>query len=462
MSSQKGQSSIEKKTRAKKDYSKSNKKITDFFSNPRSGINTNNTDDISLIYGKNEYNINNKEEDKYINIMEDEDDENANVNYLNNHFYNNSKIKKLKKKMDEYSNLNINNNINHFDKSFKKGLFSPSFFINLNNHSDSDEKRKLILMSLLNDNNINSYKLEINPDDFDNIEDYHKSFPFQNCRIININNSSYIIGGKLNDDISKLNVNNELGVKNCYKIIYTKDIENKIKLKIIKLSSTLFEHQSHTLLYLQKYNSIILCSGHKQKNCEFLNLNLDNNNEINNEWKILFPLRKARENAICLLFNEKYIFLIGGKDSDGKLNEDYDILNYNAFLNHKYQCYWKTYSFKDINGLLLQQKGSGIIYSNDNIFIFGGFNSNNEFLSWKINFGKENKDKTDFNKIDSENKYIINSVIPCSNIKNYVNEKYNKTTFSFCGEQVFINYKDFFVNISFGGKIVIIPNSLLK
>ena len=179
MSSQKGQSSIEKKTRSKKDYSKSNKKITDFFSNPRSGINTNNTDDISLIYGKNEYNINNKEEDKYINIMEDEDDDNANVNYLNNHFYNNSKIKKLKKKMDEYSNLNINNNINHFDKSFKKGLFSPSFFINLNNHSDSDEKRKLILMSLLNDNNINSYKLEINPNDFDNIEDYHKSFPFQ-------------------------------------------------------------------------------------------------------------------------------------------------------------------------------------------------------------------------------------------------------------------------------------------
>ena len=98
MSSQKGQSSIEKKTRSKKDYSKSNKKITDFFSNPRSGTNTNNTDDVSVIYGKNENNINNKEEDKFINLMEDEDDENSNINYLNNHFYNNSKIKKLKKK----------------------------------------------------------------------------------------------------------------------------------------------------------------------------------------------------------------------------------------------------------------------------------------------------------------------------------------------------------------------------
>ena len=460
MSYQKSQSSLEKKTRTKKDYSKSNKKITDFFSNPRTATNSNNTDDVSVNYGKNENNINNKEEDKFINLIEDEDDENSNVNYLNNHFYNNSKIKKLKKKMDENNIIN-NNKMNHFDKTYKKKVFSPSFFINLNNHSDSDEKRKIILMALLNDNNINSYKLEINPDDFDNIEDYHKSFPFQNCRIININNSSYIIGGKLNDDISKLNFNNELGVKNCYKIVYTKDIENKVKIKLLKLSPTIFEHQSHSLLYLQKYNTIVLCSGHKQKNCEYLNLD-NNNNEINNKWKFLFPLRKARENAICLLFNEKYIFLIGGKDSNGKLNEDYDVLNFNTFLSNKYQSYWKTYSFKDNSNLLLEQKGSGIIYFNDNIFIFGGFNSNNEFLSWKINFEEENENKMDFNKRDMENKYKISSVNLCNNINNYINEKYRNISFSFCGEQIFMNYKEFFVNISIGGKIVIIPNSLLK
>ena len=457
MSNQKSQSSIEKKSKTKKDYSISNKKITDFFSNPRSVTNSNNTDDISVNYGKNENNINNKEEDKSINLIEDEDDDNSNIN-LNNHFYNNSKIKKLKKKMDEDNIIN-NNKLNHYDKSFKKSLFSPSFFINLNNHSESDKKRKLIFMVLLNDNKINSYKLDINPDDFDNIDDYHKSFPFQNCRIININNSSYIIGGKLNDDISKLNFNNEIGVKNNYKLIYNIDTENKIKIKIIKLSPTLFEHQSHTLLYLKKYNTIVLCSGHKQKFCEYLNLN---DNDINKRWKFLFPLRKSRENAICLLFNEKYIFLIGGKDDNGKLNEDYDVLNYNAFLNSKFQCYWKTYSFKDNNNLLLEQKGSGTIYYNNNIYILGGFNLNNKFLSWKINFEEENGDKSDFNKRNRETKYIISSAIPYSNINNYINEKYNNINYSFCGEQIFMNYKEFFVNISFGGKIVIIPNSLLK
>lgn len=454
MSNQKSQGSIEKISRSKKDISKTNKKITDFFSNPRTATNSNNTDDASVNYGKNENNINNKEEDKFINLIEDDENENSNIN-LYNHFYN----KKFKKKMDEKNIINIDG-INHFNKSFNNNLFSPSFFINLNNHSQSDEKRKLILMVLLNDNNINSYKLDIHTDDFDNIEDYHKSFPFQNCRIININNSSYIIGGKLNDDTSKLNSNNELGVKNCYKIIYNKDIENKIKFKILKLSPTLFEHQSHTLLYLHKYNTIVLCSGRKQKICEYLNLD---NNDINNKWKFLYPLRKCRENAICLLFNEKYIFLIGGTDDNGQLNEDYDVLNYNVLLNNKYQCYWKTYSFKD-NNILLEQKGSGIIYCNDNIFIFGGFNLNNEFLSWKINFEQENEEQMDFNKNDFENKYKINSVVPCSNINNYINEHYNNNnnSFSFCGEQVFINYKEFFVSISFGGKIVIIPNSILK
>ena len=456
MSSQKSQGSIEKKSITKKNDSKNNKKITDFFSNPRSGVNTNNTDDISFNYGKNDNNINNKEEDKFINLIEENENDNSNVN-LYNHFYNNSKIKKFKKKMDEKNIIN-NGAINHFDKSFNKILFSPSCFINLNNHCDSDDKRKLILMVISNDNSINSQKLQIHQDDFDNIEDYHKSFPFKNCRIININNSSYIIGGRLNDDISKLNPNNELGLKNCYKIIYKKDIENKIKFKIQKLSPTLFEHQSHTLLYLQKYNTIVVCSGHKQKKCEYLNLD---NNDIYNKWEFLFPLRKCRENAICLLFNEKYIFLVGGTDDNGKLNEDYDVLNYNVFLSNKYQCYWKTYFFKD-NNILLEQKGSGIIYFNDNIFIFGGFNLNNEFLSWKINFEEEIKDKTDCNKRDFENKYKISSIIPCNNINNYINKHYNNNSYSFCGEPIFGNYNEFFFNISFGGKIIIFPNSLLK
>ena len=85
-------------------------------------------------------------------------------------------------------------------------------------------------MDFEEDNKINLSKLNINPNCFENMKDYHKSFPFQNCRIININNSSYVIGGKLNDDISKISYNNQLGIKNCYKLIYNKNKE-KIKMR---------------------------------------------------------------------------------------------------------------------------------------------------------------------------------------------------------------------------------------
>ena len=349
----------------------------------------------------------------------------------------------------------LNNHKISFGYNSYNNIISPSFLINLNTHSTSDENRNLILMELLNDA-ITLSKLKIEPDNFENQDDYHKSFPFQNCRIININNSSYIIGGKLNDNISKLNHDNQLGVKNCYKIIYNKDEK---KVKIFKLCSTIYGHQSHSLLYLQKYKTIVLCSGHQINNCEYLFLE---NNEKISKWKNLYPLRKCRENAISLLFNEQYIFLIGGNDSNGRINEDYDMLNYEIFINGKYQKYWKTYSFNN-NNLLLKQKGSGIIYYNNKIFIFGGYNSKNEFYSWEILFGEDKENQEYFFDGNLEQKYKISSAKLCTNINNYINSQFeNKTNYSFCGEQVFMNYKDFFVNISFGGQNVIIPKSILN
>ena len=454
MKNHKNQDSYEKRSKSKKKElaPKSNRKITEFFCNYMNGINTNNIDIINHNY-KNENEINLKEEieqdEKFIDLY---DDDNSSLN--NNHIDNNSNIKKLKKKKMEEKNMINHNEYNDSEFNLnEKNIISPSFFINLNTQSPSDEKRNLILMDFLN-NKINLYKLKINENNFENINDYDKSFPFQNCRIININNLSYITCGRLNDNNSKLKYNNQLGTKNCYKIIYKKD--NK-QIKIIKISSTIYEHQSHSLLYLKKYNSIVICSGHQQDKCEYLNLNSD----IQNEWKHLFPLRKSRENAISLLFNEKYIFLIGGNDSNGKINEDYDVLNYETFINGKYQSYWKTYSFD--NKLLLQQKLSGIIYQNNNIFIFGGFNLDNNFFSWKINFEEVLEDNISvFIKGELDKNYKISSAELCDNINNYINQKNIKNGYVFCGEQVFMNYKNFLVNISFGGELVIIPKYLFK
>ena len=85
-----------------------------------------------------------------------------------------------------------------------------------------------------------------------------------------------------------------------------------------------------------------MCSGHKQINCEYLNLD-------ENKWKIFYPLQKPRENALSFVFNEKYIFLVGGKNQKGIINEDYDVIDFEIFLNNKVQNYWKTYNLLNKN-----------------------------------------------------------------------------------------------------------------
>ena len=459
MSNQKGQESKGKKSSSKKHISKSNKKITDYFNKNNSGTNSNITDDISANNKKSENNINIKEEMdveyQVINIV-DEDDDNYNYISSDNYIYNNYPNKKnLKKKMED--NNSINNNISSFNDNSVFGNKYPLFFINVNTQSIDDNKRNLILMDIIDENCINLEKIKINPENFANNKDYHKSFPFQNCRILNINNSSYIIGGKLNDNISRTKYYNELGVTDCYKLIYNRDHK---EIKIIKISSTIFEHHSHSLLYLQKFNIIVLCSGHKQRKCEVLSLENGTNEKI---WEQLHSLRKPRENAISLLFNEKYIFLVGGFDLNGEINNDYDVLNYELYNNSKYQCFWKTFKLSNDN-FLLQQKGCGIIYDNDNnnIYIIGGYNKENEFFSWKIKFEEDKKEEKNSVIPNIDKIFKISSVEHFNDIKYFVNQKdNNKKSFSFCGDQVFTNCNDYFANISFGGQMILIPKNLL-
>ena len=432
-----------------------NNLITQYFPNYQSFSNQKINNDISCS-GKNEKEINIKKEDNFIDLNE-EDDASYNINnYLK--IDSDSKEEKLYKiKMEEISNNEVDNSqIN----SNKNNCSNPLYFINLNTFHPDDEKRNLIFMELLNNYKIISTKLKIEPTNFQNTKDFHKSFPFLNCRILNINNISYIIGGLLKNEI---NIRNNLGIKNCYKLVYNQD---KNEIKIFKLTSTKYEHQSHSLLYLKKYETIVCCSGYQQKNCEYLCLK---NNEKENEWEKLYQLKKARANAIPLLFNEKYIFLIGGNDSEGKMNEDYNVLNYELFINNKYRSFWKTYSLKDKT--FLEQKGSGIIYYNNDIFILGGYNEHKNILSWKIDFEiekeeekeKEKENKSMFVEQRLDKNYKISSVKLYDNITNYIKEEYdNSFHFCFCGDPVFMSYKDFLVNISFGGLILLLPNSLFN
>ena len=222
----------------KKTKGKNSKKITDFFQAEQKSQNkedTNEKNNLDLF------------EDGDLDLFFIDQEKNDNT------------IKNKKKKIEEINKINNSSTI-------------PSFFINLKYQSPLNKNRKLILLDLTDNKTLELTQLNIEPNNFINPEEYNPEFPFQYSKLININNITYITGGKLNDELSKLNYNNELGEKNCYKLIYNQK-QNEIKIDTIPFTN--FEHHSHSLLYSQKFNSIILCSGHKQRNCEYLNLNQD-------------------------------------------------------------------------------------------------------------------------------------------------------------------------------------------
>ena len=421
----------------KKSKERTSLKITDFFlSNDVSPIFDNFDKNKSIPKDKEQENDKQNLNENYLNLNEDEDESNI---FLNNHqqkFQINNKNKK--KKLEEKE---LDNN-NHINKSL-------SYFININSNLPMDKKRKLILLDLSNNKLLSLHQINLKQNNFINPQEFNSAFPHQFCKLININDIVYITGGKLNDELSKLNYNNNLGQKKCYKMIYNKD---KKEIEIDKMPSSIYEHQSHSLIYLKKFDTIVMCSGHKQKNCEYFNLK-------ENEWKPLYNLQKPRENALALVYNEKYIFLIGGKNQEGIINEDYDVIDFEIFLSNKMQNYWKTYNFK--NRILLEKLGCGIIHNKNDVYIIGGYSAKNGISSWKINFERDEDDNSmTFIKEKFDKIYKISSVDTCDKLNNYL-KKHNNNNLCYVGQQYFSNCDGFLFNISLGGQLTIIPENLL-
>lgn len=453
-----------KNPKAKQSGSKSTKKqkkISDYYSNFLSGGKNDEKkmiDDINHFNPKSEGIKLKEDEENEIELLDEDLQDLSNILNNNSHNYSNNKSKNnTKKSIIKKEKLNEFNEDKNKNKSIEE-----SFLINLSTHSPIIEKRALILMNLGNKREIKLNKIQLTENNFEDKNDFNLSIPYQYCRIINTKNFAYIVGGKIND-------NNLLGCKYCYQISYNYILD---KIKIAKINQTKYEHYSHNLLYLSKFNIIVVCSGHEQKNCEYLCLNKEQIN--NNKWESLNPLRKSRENALSFLFNENYIFLMGGSslDNRNKMYEDYDVFDFDSYINYNSQTYWKTYTINNglnnIDKLIIKQKGCGVVYANNNdIFIIGGCNSQKRLLAWKIEFDidENNKNNVFFIKDNDNKDYIIKSIKPWEKLINFFEHNYgiNYIEHSFCGDQVFMEYyDDYLVNISFGGQPEIIPKSLFK
>lgn len=271
---------------------------------------------------------------------------------------------------------------------------------------------------------------------------HSRQFPYPYCRLINLNNEAYVIGGRKEDDIDYL------GNNFCFKIYYINNgnYNGLGEIKCIPMKFTNFQHQSHSLLYSNLYKTIFVFSGHDQKKCEYAKI--DDKREIK-KWEELIPLREPRENALSFLLNEKYIFLVGGKIEKDKIDNSYDMFDFSAIYENR-PLIWKTIiiQFNEINKNMFESKGSGIINLKDMIYVFGGYNIKKEVMGWKISFSDSNKDKVKI--IDTIEKFDMS---PFEN---------NNLGYSFCGDQKFINIGDFYFNIALGGICKFIPKNILN
>ena len=273
----------------------------------------------------------------------------------------------------------------------------------------------------------------------DNSNYYFPDFPYTSSRIININNEAISIGGRVSNDI------NDKGITYCFKISFINNDKNdglgEIKFSLLK--NTCHPHHSHALLYSKLFKVIMVVSGHNQRRCEIANLN--DNLEID-DWAEINPLRYPMENPISFLYNDKYVYLIGGIADTLKLNEiSYEFFDLSTIFNKNYGIpTWTRVILKDceFKKYLYETKGPGIVELNNNIYIFGGYNKFSQIMACKFSFKKseiEKIEKFDSNKFPKE-----------------------KVGFSFYGQQNFIFYEDHFINISINGNFIVIPKTIFN
>ena len=271
---------------------------------------------------------------------------------------------------------------------------------------------------------------------------YSDKFPYFGSRLINIDNKAFVIGGK-NIEEEKVE-----GNKLIFTLEYINNTKNEdsVEIKCTCLKEMLFGHIFHHLVYSEIYNIIFVISGRKQRKCEYAIL--DDNKDKIIQWNEMDSVQNPRENDICFLLNDQYIFLLGEKIGMKYNYEVFDISNISK------ESKWKTYNFNPDNANvgIFGLKIPGIIEMKDNVYILGGYQhgiGNN--LNWKINFTSDIRDKEDneFKRIES----IIN--LKSDKIKNY------SGILSFYGQQKFIKLKDSFVNLNILGNHVKFTKSQL-
>ena len=235
------------------------------------------------------------------------------------------------------------------------------------------------------------------------------SFPY---KFTNIGNNSIIITGGIID----ANITNTV-----YKLRVIKESNTKYDIELTQLQSLHNSRQNHNMIFIPKYNSLLVCCGQSLNSTESLDLSLPEK-----EWMMLPYTNNPRANATMFLINNTYVYLVGGfSHTDESYIEGYERLNLGKLSEG-----WVQF---DVANLAISTMG--VLSLDDNVvLLLGGYKGGKTYLDEGMIVTVDRESNT-ISKVERKAEMIKRGII-------------------FYSSQQFIKSNGYLVNFDFKGNVV--------
>ena len=242
-------------------------------------------------------------------------------------------------------------------------------------------------------------------------------FPF---KFTNIGNNTIVITGGIIDS----NITDKV-----YKLHVIKDSNSKYNIELTQLKSLHNSRQNHNIIFIPKYNKLLVCCGQSLNSTESLDLSLPEN-----EWTMLPYTNNPRANATMFLINNTYVYLVGGfSHSDEKYIEGYERLNLEQLSEG-----WVKF---DMANLAISTMG--VLTLEDNVVLLvGGYKGGKNYLDEGIIVTIDRESNT-ISKVERKAEMIKRGII-------------------FYSSQQFVKSNGYLVNFDFKGNVVTFHRDIFK
>ena len=243
------------------------------------------------------------------------------------------------------------------------------------------------------------------------------SFPY---KFTNIGNNSIIITGGIID----ANITNTV-----YKLHVIKESNTKYDIELTQLQSLHNSRQNHNMIFIPKYNSLLVCCGQSLNSTESLDLSLPEK-----EWMMLPYTNNPRANATMFLINNTYVYLVGGfSHTDESYIEGYERLNLGKLSEG-----WVQF---DVANLAISTMG--VLSLDDNVvLLLGGYKGGKTYLDEGMIVTVDRESNT-ISKVERKAEMIKRGII-------------------FYSSQQFIKSNGYLVNFDFKGNVVTFHRDIFK